>query len=511
MLSTVLSCAILGIDGYIMNVEVDITSGMPYFEIVGMPDLPVREAKERVRTAIRNAGFSFPFHRIVINLAPADVKKEGSAFDLPIALGILAASEQLGDPSLLDESVICGELSLDGSIRQVNGVLPMAITALNHGKTKIILPTANANEAAFIEGLDVLPVASLAEAVALFEPDAARQPYRTEINLNDLPAIGLNEDFADVKGQDNVKRALMVAAAGAHNLLMIGPPGSGKTMLARRLPSILPPLTFAESLEVSKIYSIAGLLPPKTGLLQNRPFRTPHHTISNAGLIGGGRIPRPGEISLAHLGVLFLDELPEFKHDIIELMRQPLEDRQVSIARAAAAITYPAGFMLVAAMNPCPCGHYGDQSASCTCTPPQVQRYIGKLSGPLLDRVDIHITVPRLHYKDVADGRRSEGSAQIRDRVIAARQKQTERFKGTKIFTNAQMSVRQVKEYCHLDADGVALMKEVFNRMGLSMRAHDRILKVARTIADLAGAEAISLAHLAEAVQYRELDRQYFR
>ncbi len=504
MPSTVLSAATLGIDAYPVHVEVDTDRSLPTFTVVGLPDSAVRESKERVLAAIKNAGYQWPRRKITINLAPADRKKEGSAFDLPIAVGVLAASQQI-KPLGLAEFALLGELSLNGSVRPVHGMLSMATSLHQQGLYGMIVPTQNAREAAIANGPLVYGVSSLNEAIGVLTGDARQRPY--ELNVEEVFSSNANYgvDFADVRGQDHAKRALEVAASGGHNLLMVGPPGSGKTMLARRLPTILPPPTLQEALATTKIHSVAGILPSGQALVATRPFRAPHHTISDAGLIGGGAYPRPGEVSLSHHGVLFLDELPEFRRNVVEALRQPLEDHAVTITRAQVAIAYPADFTLVAAMNPCPCGYLADARRTCTCSPAAIRRYRARVSGPLLDRIDIHIEVPALAYDDLANKQGGEGSAQIRQRVNTARQRQLDRFAG-ELFCNAQMSTRHIRRHCSLDDAGQALLEKAMNRLGLSARAYDRILKVARTIADLADAP-IQSQHLAEAIQYRALDR----
>ena len=504
MPSTVLSAATLGIDAYPVHVEVDTDRSLPTFTVVGLPDSAVRESKERVLAAIKNAGYQWPRRKVTINLAPADRKKEGSAFDLPIAVGVLAASQQI-KPLGLAEFALLGELSLNGSVRPVHGMLSMATSLHQQGLYGMIVPTQNAREAAIANGPLVYGVSSLSEALAILTGDARQRPY--ELNLEEVFRSNANYgvDFADVRGQDHAKRALEVAASGGHNLLMVGPPGSGKTMLARRLPTILPAPTLQEALATTKIHSVAGVLSPGQALVATRPFRAPHHTISDAGLIGGGAYPRPGEVSLSHHGVLFLDELPEFRRNVVEALRQPLEDHAVTITRAQIAIAYPADFTLVAAMNPCPCGYLADARHTCTCSPAAIRRYRARVSGPLLDRIDIHIEVPALAYDDLANKEGGEGSAQILQRVNAARQRQLDRF-SEELFCNAQMSTRHIRRHCSLDDAGQALLEKAMARLGLSARAYDRILKVARTIADLADAP-IQSQHLAEAIQYRALDR----
>jgi len=507
MLARVDSTAILGIDAYIVEVEVDVSRGMRLFTIVGLPDAAVQESKERVQAAIKNSGFEFPAQRLTINLAPADVRKEGPAFDLPIALGLLAATGQV-KPDQLGRYLILGELSLDGSVRPVSGVLPAALRARAAGRERLLVPAENAREAAVVEGIEVCPVNSLYEAVQLLNGEGESPIIVGEASCLDLSAPDYEVDFSEVKGQEHVKRALEVAAAGGHNILASGPPGAGKTMLARRLPTILPPLTLEEALEVTKLYSISGLLSRETALVTTRPFRSPHHTISNAGLVGGGSIPRPGEISLAHHGVLFLDELPEFRRDVLEVLRQPLEDGVVTIARAASSLTYPARFTLVAAMNPCPCGYYGDSGRECSCSSGQIRRYLMRISGPLLDRIDIHIEVPRLRQEELVEAPLGEPSAAIRARVMRARARQQERFAGRGFFCNAHMRPKDLRAFCPVEEEARNLLRTAIAQLSLSGRAYDRILKLARTIADLEGQEEIQVPHVAEAIQYRSLDRK---
>ena len=502
MLAKAISCAVVGLEGAIVEVEVDISSGLPSLTIVGLPDAAVQEAKERVRAAIRNSGYIFPAKRITVNLAPADLKKEGPAYDLAIAVGILLSSEQLSADT--SQSLFLGELSLDGSLRSTPGILPMVAIAQEKGIFTVYVPAASAKEASLVEGIRIVPVNTLSELATHLSGEKIIRDFVPDADSDNAIALKwTGVDMAYIKGQEHVKRALEVAAAGGHNLIMSGPPGSGKTMLARSLPTILPPMSTMEALEVTKIYSVSGLLPSDTPLISQRPFRSPHYTISHAGLVGGGRWPRPGEISLSHRGVLFLDELPEFGHAGLEVLRQPLEDRVVTISRAQGSVTFPANFMLVAAMNPCPCGFYGDPVKECTCSPTMVSRYQKRISGPLLDRIDMFVEVPRIEYEKLATDDLAESSERVRARVEAAHSLQRERFKGTRYTCNADMTAVEVREFCKVEGAAQSLLAAAMKQFYLSARAFHRILKLARTIADLAGVSTIGTSHLAEAIQYR--------
>ena len=500
MLAKVMTCAVVGLEGAIVEVEVDISHGLPSFTIVGLPDAAVQEARERVRAAIRNSGCTFPLKRIVVNLAPAALKKAGPAYDLPIAIGILLSSEQLYADAA--QTVLLGELSLDGTLRHTTGMLPMVALAHQEGFANIIAPAADVREASLVEGVKIKPATSLSQLISHFRGEIEIPEYIPD-KTEDYTPPPVTTDLAEIKGQEHVKRALEVAAAGGHNIIMMGPPGSGKTLLARALPSIMPPMTSDEALEVTKIYSVIGLLPTDTPLMRQRPFRSPHYTISSAGLVGGGHWPKPGEISLSHRGVLFLDELPEFGHSLLETLRQPLEDEVITISRAQGSVTFPANFILVGAMNPCPCGYYGDPFRRCTCPTGLVSRYQRRISGPFIDRVDIFIEVPHIDYEKLADNRLGEKSDRVQERVNAARLIQHQRFQGTKLSCNADMMPTEVREFCQAEESAQSLLKAAMKQLYLSARAFHRILKLARTIADLENAGIIKAHHLAEAVQYR--------
>lgn len=513
MLSKILSYALTGIEGTLVEVEVDISEGLPKFELVGLGDTAIKESKERVRSAIRNSGFRYPIKSITINLAPADLKKEGPFYDLAIAIGVLSASSQTKDEQIssqiLSQYIVVGELSLDGNVKQINGILPILISARKAGFKKFIIPRKNAIEASYITGIEVYSVDNLKEAVEFLHGEIEISPVSPSNFDNIFVSNQKGLDFCYVKGQARAKRALEIAAAGGHNVLMIGPPGSGKSMLAKCFPSILPDLTFEEALEVTKIHSVAGELDLKEGILKERPFRTPHHSATSVSLTGGGMHAKPGEISLAHNGVLYLDEMPEYSRHTLEMLRQPLEDGVITVARAERTVSYPANFTLIASMNPCPCGYYGSKDRDCKCSPAQIHKYLGKISGPILDRIDIHVEVDNVTYDDLRKETQEEHSDIIKDRVNKARKIQHERFKHAKIFSNAEMGVALTKKNCILSKECEDLLKIAFENLKLSARAHDRILKVSRTIADLEGCENIKPEHIAEAIGYRSLDRKY--